>query len=159
MAPNPPKSVRLERTLPASTHAVYRAWLDPEMVGRWMAPGGRTVDKVEIDERPGGAYRTWQSEGGTIVGGFDSKIERLEPDRRLDLAWGFVGPDGRAGPSFDTLLSIELRPLGPHQASLVLTHDDLDELGRAMPEVACNVAAGWDDAIDKLAALLAVGSG
>ena len=48
--------VRTERTFPAPAHRVYRAWLDPQLVRRWMAPGSQEVIRAEIDERPGGAY-------------------------------------------------------------------------------------------------------
>ena len=61
--------VRLERTIRAAPHAVYRAWLDPEVVPRWLAPGDLTVTLVEIDERPGGRYRIRQADAGRDVGG------------------------------------------------------------------------------------------
>ena len=60
--------VRLERTIRAAPHAVYRAWLDPEVVPRWLAPGDLTVTLVEIDERPGGRYRIRQADAGRDVG-------------------------------------------------------------------------------------------
>jgi uncharacterized protein YndB with AHSA1/START domain len=59
------------------------------------------VTRVEIGERPGGAYRTWNAEDGVIAGGFDSELLELVPDRRLVFRWGFVGPQRRQGPSFD----------------------------------------------------------
>jgi len=37
----------------------------------------------EIAERPGGAYRIWQADGGVIVGSFDSQLLELVPGRRL----------------------------------------------------------------------------
>ena len=30
-------AIRLQRTIPASPARVYRAWLDPDLVSRWMA--------------------------------------------------------------------------------------------------------------------------
>ena len=64
-------AVRLERTIPATPHRVYRAWLEPELLRRWMAPGGLEVTRAEVDERPGGHYRIWQADAGTEIGGFD----------------------------------------------------------------------------------------
>ena len=32
-------AVRLERTLPAPPSEVYRAWLDPDVLRRWLGPG------------------------------------------------------------------------------------------------------------------------
>jgi uncharacterized protein YndB with AHSA1/START domain len=63
--------VRLERLIPAPPHRVYRAWLDPGLVGRWMAPGDFAVTRVEIDERAGGAYRVWQADADGSAGGFE----------------------------------------------------------------------------------------
>jgi len=45
-------AVRLERTIPATPHQVYRAWLEPELLRRWMAPGGLEVTRAEVDGRP-----------------------------------------------------------------------------------------------------------
>jgi uncharacterized protein YndB with AHSA1/START domain len=47
-------AVRIERTISASPERVYRAWLDPDLVRRWMAPGGFEATQVEIEERVGG---------------------------------------------------------------------------------------------------------
>jgi uncharacterized protein YndB with AHSA1/START domain len=33
--------VRLERTFPVPPHRLYRAWLEPGLVRRWMAPAAR----------------------------------------------------------------------------------------------------------------------
>ncbi|MDZ5446673.1 SRPBCC domain-containing protein [Micromonospora sp. 4G57] len=33
-------AVRLHRDLPAPPEKVYRAWLDPDLLRRWLAPSG-----------------------------------------------------------------------------------------------------------------------
>ncbi len=38
-------TVRLERAIPATPHQVYRAWLDPSLLRRWMAAGGLVPDE------------------------------------------------------------------------------------------------------------------
>jgi uncharacterized protein YndB with AHSA1/START domain len=35
------QTVRIEHHVAAAPDAVYRAWLDPDRVRRWMAPGVR----------------------------------------------------------------------------------------------------------------------
>jgi uncharacterized protein YndB with AHSA1/START domain len=52
-----PAAVRLERTIPASPAQVYRAWLDPELLTRWMAPGTYAIIRAEVDDRSGGTGR------------------------------------------------------------------------------------------------------
>jgi uncharacterized protein YndB with AHSA1/START domain len=102
--------VRLARTFPVPPHHLYRAWLDTNLVRRWMAPGGQEVTRVEIEEPPGGACWTWKADGGVIVGGFDSELLDLVPDRRLVFRWGFIGAQRRQGPSLDTLLTVSFDP-------------------------------------------------
>jgi uncharacterized protein YndB with AHSA1/START domain len=110
--------VRLERTIPAPPHRVYRAWLEPDLLRRWLAPGGLEVKRVDVDEGVGGHYRVWQADSGADVGGFDCELLELVPDQRIVFRWGFVGPDGDDGPAYDSLLTITLReaPGGRHGA-------------------------------------------
>jgi uncharacterized protein YndB with AHSA1/START domain len=146
-------AVRLERTIPAAPHRVYRAWLEPELLRRWMAPGGLEVSQAEVDERPGGHYRIWQADAGTEIGGFDCEVLELVPDERLVFRWGFVGPDRDTGPSYDSLLTVTLRETPDGGTVLTLVHERLDALAAAMPQVAENVGTGWDSALGKLAAV------
>lgn len=71
--------VRLERAFPQPPHLLYRAWLELPLVRLWMAPGGQEVTRAQIEERPGGACRTWKADGGVIVGCFDSELLELDP--------------------------------------------------------------------------------
>ncbi|MDX6537697.1 MAG: hypothetical protein QOD37_2038, partial [Gaiellales bacterium] len=54
--------VTLRRTIFATPDRVYRAWLDPGVLCRWLAPPGFAVARVEIDERSEGRYRVWLRE-------------------------------------------------------------------------------------------------
>ena len=88
-------AIRMERIIPARPERVYREWLDPELLARWMVPGPYEVTRVEVDERVGGHYRIWQSHSGSEIGGFDCELVELVPSQRIDLSWRFVGPDRR----------------------------------------------------------------
>jgi uncharacterized protein YndB with AHSA1/START domain len=146
--------VRLERTIPAPPHRVYRAWLEPALLARWMGPGSLEVTRVEVDERIGGHYRIWQADSGAIVGGFGCEVLELVTDQRIVLRWGFVGPERTDGPIYDSLLTITLHEAREGATTLVLLHERLDELAAAMPHVAQNVDPGWQDALGKLVATL-----
>lgn len=145
-------AVRLQRTIPAPPHAVYRAWLDPDLVGRWMAPGGLAVNRVEIDERVGGRYSVWQTDSGSSAGGFECEILELVPDERIVFRWGFVGPRRADGPVFDSRLTITLREVDRGSTLLTLVHERLDDLARALPDVADKVESGWELVLEKLGA-------
>jgi uncharacterized protein YndB with AHSA1/START domain len=143
--------VRLHRTIPASPERVYRAWLEPELMRRWLAPGGLEVTRVEVDERVGGRYRIWQGSADGDVGGFECELLELVPSRRIVFRWGFVGPERAAGPVYDSLLTITLAEAPGGATALTLAHERLDALRAAMPDVAENVGPGWGIALDQLA--------
>jgi uncharacterized protein YndB with AHSA1/START domain len=148
-------AVRLERTLAAPPHEVYRAWLDPEILRRWMAPGCFTVGRAEVQARVGGRFRIWHADAGSDVGGFECEILELGPDQRLVFRWGFVGPERAAGTIFDSRLTVTLRPVEGERTLLTLVHERLEDLAAAMPHVVDQVEAGWDQAFAKLAGLFA----
>ena len=146
--------IRLERIIPAPLHQVYRAWLEPDLLRRWLAPGGLEVERVDVDGRVGGHLRVWQTDSGTAVGGFDCELLELVPDQRIVFRWGFVGPARNDGPKFDSLLTITLREASPGVTALTLVHERLEALHQAMPNVADQVGGGWEDVLTKLASLL-----
>ena len=147
--------VRLERTIPAPPAQVYRAWLEPDLLRRWMAPGSMTVTRAEVDERPGGRYQIWQEDSGHEAGGFEAELLELVPDERLVFRWGFAGPQRTAGPVFDSRLTVTFREDPVGSTLLTLVHEQLGELAAAMPGVAENVGPGWDSALGKLATAFA----
>ena len=145
--------VRLQRTIPAPPDKVYRAWLEPEVIRRWMAPGGLEVMRAEVDERVGGHYRIWHAGAEGEVGGFECELLELVPHERIVLRWGFVGPDRLTGPTYDSLLTVTLREAPGGATELTLVHERLDDLREALPDIAEGVGPGWEMALDELAAL------
>jgi len=150
-----PTEVRLERTIAAPPERVYRAWLDPALLARWMSPGPFELTRAEVDERPGGRYRIWHTETatGTPSGGFEATITDLVPNQRLAFDWGFVGPEREDGPVYDSRLRITFAPAPAGATRLTLVHQRLDALAAALPEVAASVGAGWGDVLGQLAAV------
>jgi uncharacterized protein YndB with AHSA1/START domain len=146
--------VRLERLIPAPPGLVYQAWLDPNLLARWMAPGSLTMARAEVEEWPGGSYRIWHEDSGRDAGGFEAELLELVPDERLVFRWGFVGPERTEGPVFDSRLTVTLSADADGGTLLTLVHEQLGELAAAMPAVAENVGPGWDSALGKLAAAL-----
>lgn len=139
-------AVRLHRTIAAPPATVWRAWLDPHTLARWMAPGDLTVTHADVDERVGGHYRIRHGDSG----GFDAEILELTANRRLVLRWGFVGPQWRDGPAYDSLLTVTLTPADGGGTDLQLHHERLDDLAAAMPQIAAGVEPGWTQALTTL---------
>lgn len=137
--------VRLQRTIPAPPAAVYRAWLDPELVRQWAAPVGWEAVRVEVDERVGGFYRCWHVDGeGRDVGGFDCEILELVPDERIVLRWQFLSPDHGPLADASSRLTVTLRPVAPDACELTLVHD------RLSPDVTDATRSGWSGTIVRL---------
>jgi uncharacterized protein YndB with AHSA1/START domain len=151
-APSRQPVVRLHRLIPAPPDRVYRAWLDPDVLRLWLAPGELQVTRVEIDERVGGHFRVWHGTSDGDVGGFECELLELIPGERIVFRWGFVGPDRADGRRYDSRLTITLAAAPDGPTALTLVHERLNELQDAAPEVAEKVGAGWDMVLDTLIA-------
>jgi uncharacterized protein YndB with AHSA1/START domain len=144
-------AVRLQRRIPAPPEQVYRAWLEPDLIRRWLSPGNFEVASVEVEERVDGRYRIRHEDAGVDVGGFECRLVELVPAERLVFHWGFVGPERASGPVYDSLLTVTFAAAPADGTELTLVHERLDDLGEALPEVADAVGRGWASALDKLA--------
>lgn len=87
-------TVRLHRVLRAPPERVYRAFLDPDAMARWLPPHGFTGKVHHMDARVGGSYRmsftnfstgTSQAFGGTYV--------ELTPHERIRYLDKFEDPN------------------------------------------------------------------
>jgi len=52
-----PSTVRLHRVLRSTPDRLYRAFLNPEAMSKWLPPNGFTGKVHEMDARVGGKYR------------------------------------------------------------------------------------------------------
>lgn len=154
-SPSPSPAARVERTFAAPPHRVYRAWLDPELIRRWLAPGDMEVSHVDVEERVGGRYRIWQEYRGEPTGGCEGEVLELVADERIVLRWGWSGPEHDAGPVYDSRLTITLRPTDDGGTTLTLVHERLDAIAAVRPDIARQVDRGWAITLDKLPGALA----
>src|SRR5580765_1517356 len=53
----PTRTVRLHRVLRAAPEKIYRAFLDPDAMVKWLPPNGFTGKVHHIDARVGGTYK------------------------------------------------------------------------------------------------------
>jgi uncharacterized protein YndB with AHSA1/START domain len=147
-------TVRITRSIPAPADRVFRAWLEPELLRRWMTPG-LDVTHAEVDPRVGGHFRVRQGTAGETSGGFEAEIIELVQNERIVFKWGMVGPKLLEGPVYDSRLTVTFRQTADNSTELTLVHERLEELYAAMPEVAGQFEAGWVFVLDKLAKELA----
>lgn len=77
-------TVRFHRVLRAPPERVYRAFLDPDAMVKWLPPHGFTGKVHEIDARVGGGYRMSFTNFGTGKShGFGGTYVELVPNERI----------------------------------------------------------------------------
>ena len=86
-------TVRLQRVLCAPPERVYRAFLDPDAMAKWLPPHGFTGKVHQLDARVGGTYR--MSFGNLSNGhshAFGGEYLELVPGERLHYTAVFEDP-------------------------------------------------------------------
>ena len=143
-------AVRIERTISASPERVYRAWLGPDLVRRWMAPGGFEATQVEIEERVGGHYRVWHVEGEPMREASTASWWSWSPTDASSGAGDLSGLNDEKARHLTRFLTITLHDAGDGFTKLGLVHERLNETAAALPPVADGVGPGWEDVLGRL---------
>jgi uncharacterized protein YndB with AHSA1/START domain len=89
-----PNTIRLHRVLKAPPERVYKAFLDPEAMSKWLPPNGFTGKVHEMQARVGGTYKmsfTNFSSGKSHA--FGGKYIELVPNERLRYTDKFDDPN------------------------------------------------------------------
>jgi uncharacterized protein YndB with AHSA1/START domain/DNA-binding transcriptional ArsR family regulator len=135
-------TLTVTRTINAPPQRVFDAWLDPEMLARFMRPGpDMTVPKVQTDAVEGGRFLVVMRAGDIDMphSGTYLKIERHS---HLAFSWE------SAMSTDDSTVSLDFKDLGG-ATELTLTHVTfVDQQARD------NHAAGWGAILGALAAAL-----
>ena len=87
-------TVRLHRVLRAPADRVYRAFLDPDAMAKWLPPHGFTGKVHEMNARVGGGYRMSFTNFGTGKShSFGGKYVELTPHERIRYTDQFDDPN------------------------------------------------------------------
>ncbi|MBO9536264.1 SRPBCC family protein [Herbaspirillum sp.] len=142
---NTPNTVRLHRVLRAKPERVYRAFLDPDAMVKWLPPHGFTAKVHHMDARVGGSHKmsftnfstgSSQSFGGTYI--------ELVPGERIVYTDKFDNPDLPG----EMKVTVTIRP--------VLTGSELNIVQEGIPPAIplefCY--AGWQESLQLLAQLV-----
>jgi uncharacterized protein YndB with AHSA1/START domain len=142
---NSNNTVTLHRILRAPAERIYKAFLDPDALARWMPPYGYTGKVHEIDANVGGGYRMSFTNFATGHShSFESKFVELIPDERIRLSDKFDDP-GLAG---DMTKTITLRAVSCG-TEIEILHEGLPS---AIPAEMCYL--GWQESLVQLANLV-----
>lgn len=141
-------AVQLHRVLRAPAERIYKAFLDPDALCRWLPPYGYLGKIDRIDARVGGSYHMSFSNFGTGHShAFESTFVELIPGERIRLADKFDDP-GLAGEMTKT---ITLRTVSCGTEIRIL-HEGLPA---AIPTEMCYL--GWQESLVQLADLVEAG--
>ena len=92
--PDPGNTVRLHRVLRASPERVYRAFLDPDAMVKWIPPHGFTGKVHKMDARVGGGYRmSFTNFGSGKSHDFGGTYVELTPHERIRYTDKFEDPN------------------------------------------------------------------
>jgi uncharacterized protein YndB with AHSA1/START domain len=135
-------TVRLHRVLRAPSERVYKAFLDPAALERWLPPYGFTGRIHEMDANVGGGYRmsfTNFSTGSSHS--FTVKYTELVPGERIRHTDRFDDPNLPG----EMQVSIDLRAVACG-TELNITQEGIPE---SIPEEFCYL--GWQESLEMLA--------
>lgn len=138
-------TVRLHRVLKAPAERIYRAFLDPDAMNKWLPPNGFTGKVHHVDARVGGTYRmsfTNFSNGETHA--FGGSYLELVPDQKIRHSDSFDDPN----------LPGEMQTTILLKAVSCGTEVSIEQAGipEMIPPEACYL--GWQDSLRLLAQLV-----
>ena len=140
-----PNTIRLHRVLRAKPEKVYRAFLEPDALSRWLPPHGFTCTVHKFDPKVGGgfqmSFRNFTTGNSHSFGG---KYLELVPGERIRYTDSFDDPNLPG----EMQATIELRA--------VLCGTELSVTQEGVPDVIppemCYL--GWQESLEYLARLV-----
>jgi uncharacterized protein YndB with AHSA1/START domain len=138
-------TVRLHRVLKAPGERVYRAFLTPEAMAKWIAPKGFTATVHHMEPRVGGTFRMSFTNFTTRQGhAFGGEYLELVPNERLRYTDKFEDP-GLPG-VIQVTVTLKAVSCG---TELNIVQEGIPE---AIPVEMCHL--GWQESLAALADLV-----
>ena len=142
---NTTNTVRLHRVLRSSPERVYRAFLDPDAMAKWLPPHGFTGKVHHIDARVGGGYRMSFTNFGTGKShSFSGSYTELTPHNCIRYTDKFEDPSMPG----EMQVTISLRAVGCGTEVNIVQ----EGLPTAIPVEFCYL--GWQESLLLLAHLV-----
>lgn len=140
-----PNTIRLHRVLRAKPERVYRAFIDPEAMVKWLPPHGYTAKVHSMEAKVGGSYRmsfTNFTTGNSHS--FGGKYLELVPNERMRYVDEFDDPN------LSGLMQVTIT----FKSVSVGTELQIEQAGipDLIPPEACYV--GWQESLTLLAMLV-----
>jgi uncharacterized protein YndB with AHSA1/START domain len=141
----PTGTVRLHRVLRTTPEKVYRAFLDPDAMVKWLPPHGFTGKVHHLDATVGGTFKmsftNFTSGHGHTFGG---EYRELVPNERIRHTDEFDDPNLPG----EMHVTVSLRPVSCGTELHILQ----EGIPEAIPTEACYL--GWQESLTLLAQLI-----
>ena len=138
-------TVRFQRVLRAPADRIYRAFIDPDAMAKWLPPHGFTGKVHAMDARVGGGYRmSFTNLGNGQSHSFGGTFVELVPGERIRHTDRFDDPN----------LPGEMVTTITFKTVLVGTEVNIEQAGipEVIPPEAC--CLGWQESLQLLALLV-----
>ena len=141
----PANTVKLHRVLRSTPERVYRAFIDPDAMAKWLPPYGFTGKVHSIDAKVGGSYKmSFKNFTNGQSHSFGGKYLELVPNQRLRYTDRFDDPNLPG--EMMTTVTIKEVSVG---VELNVVQEGIPE---AIPADACYL--GWQESLMQLTKLV-----
>jgi uncharacterized protein YndB with AHSA1/START domain len=138
-------TIKLHRVLKTTPDKLYRAFIDPDALVKWMSPNGFTSKVHSMDVKVGGTYKMSFTNFSTGAShSFSGKYLELVPNERLRYTDKFDDPN-LPGEIHVTVV-LKKVPVG---VELIITQEGVPDV---IPPDACYL--GWQESLAALAKLV-----
>lgn len=139
------RTVRLHRVLATTPEKVWRAFLDPDALARWLPPNGFTCKVHQLEPKVGGKHRASFTNFTTGSShSFGGEYVELVPNERLRYTDRFDDPNLPG----ELKVTVNLKAVSCG-TELTITQEGIPE---AIPLEACYL--GWQESLRNLARLV-----
>jgi uncharacterized protein YndB with AHSA1/START domain len=136
-----PNTVRLHRVMTTRPDKVYRAFLEPDALAKWLPPDGYACTVHQLDAKVGGSYRmSFRNFTTGKSHSFSGEYVELVPNERLRYKDQFEDPNLPG----EIHVTVTLRPVSVG-TELNIVQEGLPDV---IPLEACYL--GWQDSLQNL---------
>lgn len=140
-----PNTVHLHRVLAAGPEKVYRAFLEPDALAKWLPPNGFACTVHQLDAKVGGSFRiSFRNFTTSQSHSFGGEYVELIPNQLVRYTDRFDDPNLTG----EIQVTVTLRPVSVG-TELTIVQEGLPDV---IPLEACYL--GWQDSLGNLAKLV-----
>jgi len=140
-----PGSVRLQRVMTTSPQKLYRAFLEPDALAKWLPPDGFTATVHHLEARVGGSFRmSFRNFTTGQTHSFGGSYVELSPGERVRYTDKFEDPHLPG----DIQVTVSLKKVSVGTEIHILQ----EGLPDVIPVEACYL--GWQQSLQNLARLV-----